>query len=73
MGIITHECMQMCIRDRSMYSATNITYDKYGCCSYTLLINNEDSGTIELSVPGLHNVYNSLSACLLYTSTLSTY
>lgn len=48
--------------EKSMYSATNITYDKYGCCSYTLLINNEDSGTIELSVPGLHNVYNSLSA-----------
>ena len=48
--------------EKSMYSATNITYDKYGCCSYTLLINKEDSGTIELSVPGLHNVYNSLSA-----------
>lgn len=48
--------------EKSMYSAANITYDKYGCCSYTLLINKEDSGTIELSVPGLHNVYNSLSA-----------
>lgn len=46
----------------SMYSASNITYDETGCCTYTLLINNEPSGTITLSVPGLHNVYNSLSA-----------
>ncbi len=47
---------------RSMYSAADINHDEYGRCSYTLLINNTPSGTIKLSVPGVHNVYNSLSA-----------
>ena len=47
---------------KSMYSAADIKHDEYGRCSYTLLINNTPSGTIQLSVPGVHNVYNSLSA-----------
>lgn len=46
----------------SRYSAADVTYDDTGCCSYTLLIEEIPSGTIKLSVPGLHNVYNSLSA-----------
>ena len=47
---------------KSMYSATDIKHDEYGRCSYTLLFNNKPSGTVQLSVPGVHNVYNSLSA-----------
>ena len=47
---------------KSMYSACDISYDDFGCCSYTLLIEETPSGRIELSVPGLHNVYNSLAA-----------
>lgn len=47
---------------KSMYSAADIIHDDYGRCSYTLLINNKPSGTVQLSVPGVHNVYNSLSA-----------
>lgn len=47
---------------KSMYSAADISYDEFGCCSYTLLIEETPSGTISLSVPGLHNVYNSLAA-----------
>lgn len=47
---------------KSMYSASNISYDELGCCSYTLLIEGNPSGIITLSVPGLHNVYNSLAA-----------
>ncbi len=47
---------------KSMYSAADITYDEFGCCSYTLLIKGQASGTITLKVPGLHNVYNSLAA-----------
>ncbi len=47
---------------RSQYSADGISYDKYGCCSYTLLISGNPSGTVRLSVPGIHNVYNSLAA-----------
>lgn len=47
---------------RSVYSACDITYNNVGCCTYTLLINNKKADTISLSVPGLHNVYNSLAA-----------
>ena len=47
---------------RSMYSATDINHDAYGRCSYTLLINNKPETVIQLSVPGIHNVYNSLAA-----------
>ncbi|MBQ4284269.1 MAG: UDP-N-acetylmuramate--L-alanine ligase [Lachnospira sp.] len=46
----------------SMYSAADIIYDDLGCCSYTLLINKKESGTVNLNVPGIHNVYNSLAA-----------
>ena len=45
-----------------MYSACDIAYDDFGCCSYTLLIEETPSVRISLSVPGLHNVYNSLAA-----------
>ena len=47
---------------KSMYSATDIAYDDLGCCTYTLLKQCQPSGTIALSVPGIHNVYNSLAA-----------
>lgn len=49
----------------SEYSATDIVFDEKGYCHYTLLKNNKpfnDNATISLSVPGKHNVYNSLSA-----------
>ena len=48
--------------ENSDYSASDITYDELGHCTYTLLINNKPSGTIHLNVPGIHNVYNSLAA-----------
>ena len=47
---------------KSMYSASDITYDELGRCTYSLLINSEKTDTITLGVPGLHNVYNSLAA-----------
>ncbi len=47
---------------KSMYSASDITYDELGRCTYSLLINGEKADTITLGVPGLHNVYNSLAA-----------
>jgi len=50
---------------KSKYSAKDIIYDKFGCCTYTLLIEGTPSGTIILKVPGLHNVYNSLAAVAL--------
>lgn len=50
---------------KSKYSATDISYDSFGCCTYTLLIEGTPSGTISLKVPGIHNVYNSLAAVAL--------
>lgn len=47
---------------KSRYSAVDITYDTYGNGAYTLLIDGEEAGRIALSVPGEHNVYNSLAA-----------
>ena len=47
---------------KSMYSASDITYDELGRCTYSLLINGEKADTITLGVPGIHNVYNSLAA-----------
>ena len=44
------------------YSATDITFDALGHPSYTLLHKGEKADTISLSVTGVHNVYNSLSA-----------
>ena len=44
------------------YTATDISYGKTGCCTYTLVHNNEKVCEITLGVPGLHNVYNSLAA-----------
>lgn len=48
--------------ERSRYSAADIEYDEAGCCSYMLLIDKVPQKKVVLSVPGLHNVYNSLSA-----------
>lgn len=44
------------------YSAKNITFDELGHPSYTLLHKGVEITTVSLSVTGLHNVYNSLSA-----------
>lgn len=44
------------------YSATNITFDQLGRPSYTLLHKGKEISNITLSVTGIHNVYNSLSA-----------
>lgn len=47
---------------KSDYSAENIGFNDLGCCHYTLLKNGKKITDIELSVPGIHNVYNSLAA-----------
>ena len=52
--------------DTSDYSAVHIAYNQLGCASYDLTRKTDSGyvilGTIHLGVPGLHNVYNSLSA-----------
>lgn len=49
---------------KSNFSASDITYNESGCATYTLIIDGAATDTIELSVPGLHNVYNSLAAII---------
>ncbi len=48
--------------ERSTYSAADIVLDERARASYTLLVEGKPRGTITLGVPGIHNVYNSLSA-----------
>lgn len=48
--------------EEAQWSARDITFDESGCASYTLLQHNIPLGTIRLSVPGIHNVNNSLAA-----------
>ncbi len=47
---------------RSDYSAANVVFDGEARASYDILYRGEIEGRISLSVPGLHNVYNSLAA-----------
>ncbi len=51
--------------EKSMYSAANIVFDNFGCCSYDLIIDKKNTAHIHLNVPGVHNVYNSLAAAAL--------
>ena len=44
------------------YTADNISFDEFGCPSYDLIRQGNTIGRIALSVPGIHNVYNSLAA-----------
>ena len=47
------------------FYAKNITYNDHACSTYTLMHKTEDLGTVSLSVPGKHNVSNSLAAIAL--------
>ena len=44
------------------WSAKDITYDKRGCANFTLFKDGKTLTEIKLSVPGIHNVSNSLAA-----------
>lgn len=48
--------------DQADYSAANITYNEKGFGSFEVLFKGQSMGSISLSVPGEHNVYNALSA-----------
>ncbi len=43
------------------YSAADIAFDELARASYTLMVEGKPQETITLGVPGMHNVYNSLS------------
>ncbi len=44
------------------YTAEDISFDEKACASYTLVKNGVKTVRVELSVPGEHNVFNSLAA-----------
>ena len=48
--------------EKNDYCAKDITFTEEGNASYTLFVEGEDYGRIDLQVKGLHNVTNSLSA-----------
>ena len=48
--------------DKSDYLADNVSFDEKGMGSYDLLIRGEKVCRVELSIPGMHNVSNSLAA-----------
>nr|MCR4745290.1 UDP-N-acetylmuramate--L-alanine ligase [Lachnospiraceae bacterium] len=49
-------------KETSEYYPTDIRFDGFAHASYTLNKGSEVIGTIELSVPGKHNIYNSMAA-----------
>ena len=49
----------------AQYQATDITYDKYGHASFTVLKDGRKAGSFYLKVPGSHNVSNALAAIAL--------
>ena len=50
---------------KSKYAPCNIVFDDKACCSYDLMVSGKTIDHITLNVPGIHNVYNSLSAIAL--------
>lgn len=51
--------------DTNDFYAQNISFDDHACATYTAMHGAEVLGTVSLSVPGVHNVANSLSAIAL--------
>ena len=49
----------------AQYQAADITYDKYGHASFTVLKDGKKTGSFYLKVPGSHNVSNALAAIAL--------
>ncbi len=60
-------------RADSIWQPDNIVFDSTGCASYNVLYRNTFIGKVTLSVPGMHNVLNSLSVfALSYEHGIST-
>lgn len=52
------------LEQEAQYTAASISYDALGHASFTVLENGTPIGTYHLSVPGVHNVSNALSAII---------
>ena len=53
------------LENQAQYQAADITYDKYGHASFTVIKDGKKAGSFYLKVPGIHNVSNALAAIAL--------
>lgn len=63
--------LSFCIDDKADWKAQDISYNSRGCAKFS--VHNKDSyiGTVQLSIPGRHNIYNAL-ACIAACSYYGT-
>jgi UDP-N-acetylmuramate--alanine ligase len=54
---------------KAFWQARDITFDEFGCPTYSVYSNNSEYMRLTLKVPGLHNVSNSLAAIAACVST----
>lgn len=59
-GVITYG-----LENEAMYQAADITFDKYGHPSFTVLRDKKKIGSYYLRIPGIHNVSNALAVIAL--------
>jgi UDP-N-acetylmuramate--alanine ligase len=59
---IERRCVTYGMKTQANVKARNVVFQGFGS-EYTLQNNGEVYGKVELAVPGLHNVYDSLAAC----------
>ncbi|MBQ1312712.1 MAG: UDP-N-acetylmuramate--L-alanine ligase [Blautia sp.] len=52
------------LKEEADYTAADITYDKYGHASFTVMCHGKKTGSFYLKVPGIHNVSNALGAVI---------
>ena len=53
------------VQDPADYQAENITFDQMGCAHFEVTFQGKTLGSIQLNVPGLHNVQNALAATVV--------
>lgn len=50
--------------EKSLWHPANITYNDKAFSSFDIFCGKQNMGTIHLQVPGTHNIYNALGACV---------
>lgn len=62
MGELGRKCTAYGLLPENDYTAKNISYNDYGCASFTVLCKGAPLGRVELSIPGDYNIVNALAA-----------
>ena len=62
---IDREIITFSMKGDADYTAADISYDAFGCGTFTCLERGTPIGTFSLNVPGVHNVSNALAAIAL--------